>query len=89
MCFDKRVIGGLAIAAVAVLAINPSWFGVAFPFLILAICPLSMLVMMAKTTNQTAAGCAPAKSDGDVERLRAELAGLREELASRNDSASN
>ena len=86
MCFDKRVIAGLAVAAVAVLAVNPPWFAVAF--LIVAICPLSMLAMM-RTRNGSSTGCAMPDRNTDVDRLRGEVAGLREELAARNSASDN
>lgn len=45
MCFDKRVIGGLALVGVGVLVFAPNLFTAALPLLFIAICPLSMLFM--------------------------------------------
>ncbi len=89
MCFDKRVIGGIALVAVALLAINPTWFGAALPFLLLAICPLSMVAMMRTKNGNSAACTAPVADDADLERLRAEVAGLRAEIATKNSAANN
>lgn len=46
MCFDKRVLVGLGVVAVALLAFAPQTLGAAAPFLVMAACPLSMVVMM-------------------------------------------
>ena len=45
MCFDKRVLGGLAAVGVGVLIVAPNLLLTALPLLLLAICPLSMLFM--------------------------------------------
>lgn len=44
-CFNKRVIAGLALAAVGLLAVAPSLALTALPLLLAAACPLSMLLM--------------------------------------------
>ncbi|MBW3626753.1 MAG: DUF2933 domain-containing protein, partial [Actinobacteria bacterium] len=46
MCLNKKVIGGLVAAAVAIYLLVPDLFAAALPLLILAACPLSMLLMM-------------------------------------------
>jgi hypothetical protein len=46
MCIDKRVVAGLAGAGVLVWVLAPGALAAALPFLFIAICPLSMLVMM-------------------------------------------
>ncbi len=46
MCMNKRILIGLGVVAVAVLAFWPGAFGVAAPLLFLAACPLSMVFMM-------------------------------------------
>ncbi len=84
MCLNWKIVGGLAAVAAAVLIITPSWFGVAGPILIVAACPLSMLYMMTKNRDgNTATGCTPAQDDAEVDRLRTEVAELRQELADR------
>lgn len=45
-CYDPRVIVALVAVAVGVFLVAPGAIVVAAPFLFLAICPLSMLVMM-------------------------------------------
>ena len=45
MCIDKRVIGAVAIAAVGLLLVAPQLITSALPVLLIAICPLSMLLM--------------------------------------------
>lgn len=44
-CFDKRVLGGLAAVAVGVLIVAPQVIWAALPLLLIAACPLSMLLM--------------------------------------------
>lgn len=85
MCFDKRVLVGLGVVAVALLAFAPQTLGAAAPFLVMAACPLSMVVMMramngrdrcaSPDTQQTSAtsvaDAAPVPAPADTEpRLR-------------------
>ncbi len=102
MCFDKRVLIGLAVLAVALLAINPSLFGAALPILVLLACPLSMVVMMWAMSGQRRSSCGtderaeddvPAEQrvgassdEGEVAELRGEVARLRAELELRRPS---
>ena len=46
MCMNKRVLIGLGVVGVAVLAFWPRALGTITPFLLLAACPLSMVFMM-------------------------------------------
>lgn len=46
MCLNWKVIAGLAIAALGVWVLAPQLLAAALPVLILAACPLSMLLMM-------------------------------------------
>ncbi len=46
MCFNKKVIGGLAAVAVGVLVLAPGVAGAVLPLLLFAACPLSMVFMM-------------------------------------------
>lgn len=46
MCLNKRVLIGLGLAALAVLALAPRALAAAGPILLLAACPLSMVLMM-------------------------------------------
>lgn len=46
MCLNKRVLIGLGAVAVVLLAISPRTLGSAAPLLMLAVCPLSMVLMM-------------------------------------------
>lgn len=74
MCIDKRVVGGVAAAAVMLWWLAPSAFSAALPLLLVAICPLSMLLMM-KAMNQmegqsqepSEPGTSPAPSVTDVD----------------------
>lgn len=46
MCIDKRVVAGVVAAGLLLWWLRPEAISAALPFLILAICPLSMLMMM-------------------------------------------
>jgi hypothetical protein len=46
MCIDKRVVAGAAAVGLLVWAVAPGTLAAAVPFLLVAICPLSMLLMM-------------------------------------------
>ena len=56
MCFNWRVVAGLAAVGFGAWAIAPGLFGAAGPLLIALACPLSMLFMMRgmTTSSQTA-----------------------------------
>jgi len=55
-CLNRKVIAGLAVVAVVVLAIDPHLFGRVFPLLLFAICPLSMLLLMRAISGKKASG---------------------------------
>ena len=46
MCLNPRVIAALAAVAVGIYVLAPGLFAAALPLLVLAACPLSMLIMM-------------------------------------------
>jgi len=46
MCLNKKVLIGLGVIAIGLVVLRPGWALPALPFLILAICPLSMIFMM-------------------------------------------
>ena len=46
MCFNWKVIAGLAVVAGGVYMVAPAAFAAALPLLFLAACPLSMILMM-------------------------------------------
>ena len=65
-CFDKRVIGGLAVAAMAVLVFAPSAFGRVLPVLVAAACPIGMIVMMRGATRGGCDRPSEGTAGGDV-----------------------
>ncbi len=83
MCLNKKVIAGLAVAAVAIYLLAPNLFGAALPLLIFAACPLSMVLMMRMMSGSGNASCStkPSETTGDAElaQLRAEVERLRAE----------
>lgn len=80
LCFDWKVLAGLAAVGVGVWVVAPGWVGAALPLLLLAACPLSMLLMM---RGRQGAQCAPQAApppppaltrDEQVAELKAQLA---------------
>src|SRR5260221_14197349 len=70
LCLNWKVIAGLAIAALGVWVMAPQLLAAALPVLILAACPLSMLLMMrgmgnmGNMGNMNGMGAAAAAADG-------------------------
>jgi hypothetical protein len=89
MCLNWKVIAGLTAAGLGLWLVAPNLLAAAVPILLLAVCPLSMLLMMramgrsSDTTRQQVSGDGRLLPPGDVrlERLRAQRALLDEEIA--------
>lgn len=47
MCLNWKVITGVAVVTAGLFVFTPTFAAAALPFLVLAICPLSMILMMA------------------------------------------
>ena len=75
-CFNWKVVAAVAAAAVTVWAIAPDIGAALAPLLLLAICPLSMLLMMRAMSSS--ASCAMDR-DSEITKLRAELDAVRGE----------
>ena len=82
MCYDKRVIGGLALVGVAVYALAPGMLAAALPLLILAVCPLSMILVM-KMMMPGGGGAQSGGGSDEVAALRAEIDKLRDDRPDR------
>lgn len=82
MCLNRKVVGGLAVAALAVLAFAPSAFSRVLPLLVVAACPLGMLLMMRGATGacQRKEGEAGETGPGSTPDAAAEIARLRQEV---------
>jgi hypothetical protein len=78
-CLDRRVLIGLAGLGIAVLVVQPQWLGAVIPLLLVAACPLSMLLMMRRGTSSCAT-TTNAEGDHELEELRTEIARLRAEV---------
>jgi len=94
MCFNWKVAAGLTAAGVALFAFAPNLIGAALPVLIIAACPLSMIVMMRAMSGGSRCNTASNGTDGEsntattpneVARLRAEIDHLRAERRGMND----
>lgn len=56
MCLNGKVIVGLAVVAISVLAVHPHVFTRVLPLLFFAICPLTMLLMKRGMSGNKASG---------------------------------
>ncbi len=88
MCLNWKVIAGLAVVGAGIFALAPDLALAALPFLILAICPLSMLFMMkGMQGNEGEAGdertpqVAGVSREEQISRLRAQQADLTDRIA--------
>ncbi|MGH2660374.1 MAG: DUF2933 domain-containing protein [Actinomycetota bacterium] len=88
--FNRKVLIGLGVAAIGVLAFAPQAFSRILPLLLVAACPLSMLFMM-RGMSGSGAPCRSGKAgaggvrdeEAEISHLRAEVTRLRaERLAS-------
>ena len=88
MCINKRVVVGVGVVALAVLALAPRLFAGLAPVLIMAICPLSMVFMLrAMGARHDDRQPPPMPGGGDRERreLEEEVNRLKAELALRGE----
>lgn len=91
MCLNRKVLTGAGMVALGVLLFAPRMFGDVLPLLMVAICPLSMLLMMRAMSGsgnrcQTGEGAGQPAADTDAEivRMQAEIDRLRAEAAGRS-----
>ncbi len=94
MCLNKKVLLALGAVAVGVLLFAPRLFGAALPILLLAVCPLSMLLMMKAMSGggeqppQPGAGepASVAELEERLERLRAQQTASEDQVRLHNRS---
>lgn len=85
MCINKRVVAGLAVVALALLAFSPRTLGALAPVLIMVACPLSMVAMMRGMSGRNDQTPAPAADDHQLRELEEEVNRLKAELALRSE----
>lgn len=85
-CLNWKVLAGLAIVGLVIWIVAPDFVGAALPLLLIAACPLSMLVMMrgmqgGQCHGQPTPVSAPHRTDltreEQLAELKAQLAGIR------------
>ena len=73
-CLDRRLLAVLGVIALAMALFAPRALGAALPVLLVAACPLSMLVMAVAMSRSST----PAVPSSSVESMRTELTELAE-----------
>lgn len=86
MCINKRVVGGLAVVALAIFALSPRLLGALGPVLIMAACPLSMLLMMRGMSGREQQAEAASSDDRQLRELEEEVNRLKAEIALRGQN---
>lgn len=76
-CLDPRVVGAAAMAGIAVVIVAPGSIAALLPLLLVAACPLSMLLMMRMMGGHASESGSP-PSGHSVADLQSELAALTE-----------
>lgn len=90
MCINWKVVGGLAAVGVGIFVVAPQYVTAALPLLLLAACPLSMIIMMkmmsgdsknkaCATKGQTSSDAVDSSNDAEVSALRAKVDQLEAE----------
>lgn len=85
MCINKRVVAGLAVVALVVFALSPRLLAGLAPVLIMAACPLSMLLMMRGMSGRDQQPAAATGDDRQLRELEEEVNRLKVELALRSE----
>lgn len=80
-CLNKKVLIGLGVAALAVVALAPDLRGAALPVLLIAACPLSMVLMMGAMGGARRAGVESPDQAGSAVPDDARLRELEEEVS--------
>ena len=85
ICLNWKVIAGVAVVAGGLFVFAPGLAAAALPFLVLAICPLSMFLMMGmmKGKGETGAACSMGHASANSSRAEqlASLKAQQQELA--------
>lgn len=92
MCLNWKVMAGLAALGAGIFVFAPNLAAAALPFLVLAICPLSMIFMMGAMNNmgnssQSGAACAmggnqkPQSREEELAQLKAQQQELTSKVA--------
>ena len=85
MCLNKRVVAVLAVAAVGLFVLAPRLLGAVAPILVMAACPLSMLLMMNRMSGRDHDPDAATGGDRQVRELEEEVDRPKAEIALRDE----
>jgi hypothetical protein len=86
MCLNPKVLAGLAAVGVGIYLVAPDLVLAALPILLLAVCPLSMVLMMWGMQHTHGQGQhTPQEPDGELTREEERIAQLRAQQAALAD----
>lgn len=85
MCINKRVVVGLAVVSLVLFALSPRLLSGLAPVLIMAACPLSMLLMMRGMSGRDDQAPTAAGDERQLRELEEEVNRLKVELALRSE----
>lgn len=80
-CINRKVIIGAAVVVGGLLLLKPAWVVAALPLLLLAVCPLSMMLMMGGMRGHSGHGAAQGSSSGGHKHPTAEESPLHKQIA--------
>lgn len=85
MWMNWRVIGGVGASAVVAVLFAPGWMAAFAPFLVLAVCPISMWLTMRHLPGSSSR-VANDSEHSEIEQLRSEVAELRRQQSDRTSN---
>ncbi len=77
MCLNWKVVAGAVAFAAGLVLFAPAQVSALAPLLIVAVCPLSMLLMMRGMQGSKSSQATEVSDRTEIERLRSEVAELR------------
>jgi Protein of unknown function (DUF2933) len=80
-CIDKKLVIGAVVVVGGLLLLKPAWVVAALPLLLLAICPLSMMLMMGGMRGHSGHGAAQGSSSWGHKHPTAEESPLHKQIA--------
>jgi choline-glycine betaine transporter len=83
MCVNWKVVGGVVAVAAGMVLFAPTRVAALAPLMVVAVCPLSMLLMMRYMHGPKSSQVTDLTDRTEIERLRSEVAELRQQRSDR------